>query len=143
MRFWDSSAIVPLCFTQPASPAATDWLKEDPVMVVWWGTPVECRSAFARLEREGPLTGVLLQSAFRRLHTLQESWVEVHPTDLLRSHANRLLRIHSLRAADAMQLAAALVWAGIPPEGRSFLTFDFRLAAAARLEGFEVPGLPH
>lgn len=53
--------------------------------------------------------------------------------------ARRLLRVHPLRSADALQLAAALVWAGGRPQGRTLLTLDERLALAARREGFDVP----
>jgi len=48
----------------------------------------------------------------------------------------RLLRIHPLRAADAFQLAAALVACEERPAGFSFLTGDERLGEAAENEGF-------
>lgn len=138
MRFWDSSAIIPLCLSQPASPAAQALLREDPAMVAWWGSPVECWSAFARLRREGVLDETAVQAATERLDALRQAWVEVLPTEQVRTHAARLLRTHPLRAADALQLAAALVWAGTPPQGTSLVTFDRRLAQAARSEGFQV-----
>jgi hypothetical protein len=47
----------------------------------------------------------------------------------------RLLRVHPLRAAGALQLAAALEWAGAPPDGE-LVTFDERLREAAVREGF-------
>jgi predicted nucleic acid-binding protein len=51
-----------------------------------------------------------------------------------------LLRVHVLKAADALQLAAARVWAGDVADGE-LVTLDERLALAARLEGFRVlPG---
>ena len=40
---------------------------------------------------------------------------EVLPAEAVREQAARLLRLHPLRAADALQLAAALVWADSPP----------------------------
>lgn len=138
MRFWDSSAIIPLCLSQPASPAAQALLREDPAMVAWWGSPVECWSAFARLSREGALDETAVKAATERLDTLRQAWVEVLPTEHVRTHAARLLRTHPLRAADALQLAAALLWAGTPPQGASLITFDRRLAQAARSEGFQV-----
>jgi hypothetical protein len=61
MRFWDSSAIVPLLVREPASDAITSEYEHEPDMLVWWATPIECVSALARLEREGfpvvPLSG--------------------------------------------------------------------------------------
>ncbi|HSJ25022.1 MAG TPA: hypothetical protein VK929_10160 [Longimicrobiales bacterium] len=55
----------------------------------------------------------------------------------VRTTAMRLLRTHPLRAADALQLAAALAWAPAPA-GDVFVTLDERLATAATLEGFTV-----
>ncbi|HET7273633.1 MAG TPA: hypothetical protein VFI91_00545 [Longimicrobiaceae bacterium] len=69
------------------------------------------------------------------LTTLRSVWNDVLPGDLLREYALRVLRLHSLRAADSLQLAAALEWADIPASG-SLVTFDVRLREAARLEGF-------
>ena len=56
MKFWDATAVVPLLVTEQASAALLDLLEQDQVMVVWWGTPVECVSAIARREREAALT---------------------------------------------------------------------------------------
>lgn len=76
------------------------------------------------------------------LRALQESWTEIQPGEEIRSHAGRLLRLHPLRAQDALQLAAALVWAGSPPAGQ-IVVFDRRLQEAARLEGLTpVPYTP-
>lgn len=138
VRFWDSSAIVPLCLVQPASVAAQALLGEDPEMIVWWGSTVEVASAVSRLHREGGLSPQGEESAFRALRVLQATWHEVQPTDALRRRAERLLRVHPLRSGDALQLAAALAWAGDPPHGQ-LATFDRRLARAARREGLTVP----
>lgn len=109
-------------------------------MVVWWGSAVECASAVARLQREGQLTASDEQAARNLLELLRGSWFEIQPGDAVREQALRLLRLHPLRAADALQLAAALDWAGSPPEG-GFVTFDDRLGDAARREGFSLPDL--
>jgi predicted nucleic acid-binding protein len=138
MRFWDSSALVPLCLQQPRTAQALRWLDEDPELVVWWGSPVECASAFARLHRDGHLTRADEERARELLGSLRASWYEIQPGDAVREQALRLLRLHPLRAADALQLAAALAWAGSPPAGR-LLSFDERLDAAARREGFSGP----
>jgi predicted nucleic acid-binding protein len=140
MRFWDSSAIVPLCLDQPSSGRARELLGEDPEAVVWWTTPVECASAFARLRRQERLTYTEEETALRLLRTLQRSWYEVVPGDRVRAQALRLLRLHPLRAADSLQLAAAVEWAGSPASG-DLVTFDERLGLAGRLEGFDVRGL--
>ena len=107
-------------------------------MVVWWGSVVECASVVARLQRDGQLTAADEQAARDLLELLRGSWFEIQPGDVVREQALRLLRLHPLRAADALQLAAALEWAGSPPEG-GFVTFDDRLGDAARREGFSLP----
>ncbi len=75
--------------------------------------------------------------ALSLLDSLTGVWTEVLPSDEVRARARRLLRVHALRAADALQLAAALVWAG-SPAGHGFVTYHERLGLAARLEGFTV-----
>lgn len=98
---------------------------------------MECWSAFARLRREGRLTLDEEEGAGALLDVLRETWFEVLPGEDVRSHAAGLLRRHPLRAADALQLAAALVWAGSPASGE-IVVLDQRLATAARLEGLTV-----
>lgn len=137
MRYWDSSALVPLCLEQPQTERARALLDEDPELVVWWGSPVECASAFARLRRDGILSAEDEEVALSVLAALRDAWYEIQPGEGLREQALRLLRLHPLRASDALQLAAGLEWAGVPPRGE-FLTFDERLKAAARREGFSV-----
>jgi predicted nucleic acid-binding protein len=63
---------------------------------------------------------------------------EVSPAEELRDRAMRLLDLHPLSAADALQLAAALDWCGERTAGAGFVCLDQRLRAAATLEGFDV-----
>ena len=141
MRFWDSSAIVPLCLEQPLTEPARALHQSDSELVVWWGSPIECASAIARLHREGHLTDEQEVAARELLATVRASWFEMQPGEAIREQALRLLRVHPLRAADALQLAAALEWAGSPVAG-AFVTFDGRLSAAARREGFTTADQP-
>jgi hypothetical protein len=53
MKFWDASAIIPLCLEEPWTTFLMQILAEDRLMIVWWGSLVEYWSAFARLRREG------------------------------------------------------------------------------------------
>jgi len=106
--------------------------------VVWWATPVEIQSAIARLHRAGELKDAGRRAALNRLELLSRGWREVLPTDRLRGLAQDLLSQHPLRAADSLQLAAALVWCQQKPSQRSFLSGDDRLCAAATACGFEV-----
>lgn len=137
MRFWDTSAIVPLLVDQEATASLRVLLDEDPAIAAWWGTPIECTSAFARLRREGVFTIDEEASAIQLLRDLREAWFEILPSRDLRDESMRLLRVHSLKAADALQLGSALTWTGTPREGE-LVTLDERLALAARLEGLEV-----
>ncbi len=142
MKYWDSSAVVKLCLAEDRTDVADALAAEDPVFAVWWATPVECASAIARRRREGILSPAHELAAIEALDRISETWVEIQPGQLVRSHAFRLLRVHPLRAGDALQLAAALVWAGVPATGpvpgAELVTFDEQLADAARLEGLEV-----
>ena len=138
MRFWDSSAIVPLIVTEASTQGLLTSAAQDPVMCVWWATEVECASALSRLEREGALTDSSITTALDRLDRLAESWNEVQPTAALRGTARRLLRVHSLRGADSLQLAAAVIASEGLPSSLDIVTLDDRLAGAARREGFTV-----
>jgi len=126
MMFWDSSALVTLILEQPRSAHARTLAKDDVEMIVWWASAMECASAIARLHRDGLLNAAGERSARAML---------AEPGASLRDHAMRLLRLHPLRAADAMQLAAAREWSGTSASGK-FVTFDDRLRDAAEREGF-------
>jgi uncharacterized protein len=140
VKFWDSSAVVPLLVHEEATDAALARLREDPQLAVWWATPVECVSAIARLEREGAGPAAVAES-LARLDELSRSWIEVEPHDEIREVARRLLRVHPLRAADAVQLAAAHLLAERRPSSLEIVTLDERVRAAAVKEGFVVLGL--
>ncbi len=137
--FWDTSAIVPLLVAESHSRAVRE-VARGSILLVWWGTPIECRSALARREREGQLTPKAADQARRRLRSLRDSWAEIVPSEQVRESAERVLLRHPLRAADALQLGAALRWAESKPRGHRFHTLDRRLAEAARREGFELVG---
>jgi len=138
MRFWDSSAITPLLVGEADSSSREEQLREDPEIVVWFGSLAEIESAICRRERELSLEPEEAAKVRARIVVLAASWLEVQPTPVVRARAIRLLRVHPLRAADAFQLAAALIACQEDPAGRGFLTGDQRLARAAGLEGFEV-----
>jgi len=142
MRFWDASAIVPLLMTEATTKTLQGLAAADPAMLVWWATEVECASAIARLEREGALDAPAVIDAFDRLKRLADGWHEVDPNDGIREAAVRFVRVHPLRAADALQLAAAFVVAERRPSSLEVITLDERLAAAARKEGFALVELP-
>ncbi len=136
MAFWDSSAIVPLCCAQSGTMQGRRLLAELGGIVAWWGTPVEARSAFARLVRDGHLTSVQRVTAAKLLEQLRRSWDEILPTAAVRAIAESLPDNYGLRAGDAWQLAAALAWCKERPRRRPFVCLDKRLAKAASEVGF-------
>jgi predicted nucleic acid-binding protein len=138
MSFWDSSALIPLCVRQPGSSLMERLHRVRSTSVVWWASLVECRSGLERERRSGSLTFEQKQQAQRLLDQLAESWMEVVPTAAVRERALRVLAVHELRAADALQLAAALTWAADRPAGRPFVCLDVRLRECAQREGFQV-----
>ena len=180
MRFWDTSALIPLLVDEPARGRLLAMLEEDGEVLAWWGTPVEIASALARREREQLLTPDQVTAALAAARALAASWHEIVPSDAVRPSAERLLRTpprrvrgrsildwalgalppevdrvlvvvhyladqiesylrtHPLRAADALQLAAALAAADHNPASLEIVCLDERLRDAARREGFSV-----
>jgi uncharacterized protein len=138
VRFWDASAIIPLLIDEPARASLLKLLGEDPEILAWWGTTVEIASALARREREKLLAAEEVEAALATAHQLADSWHEIVPSTSVRRTAERLLRTHPLRAADSLQLAAALVAADYDSTTLELVCLDARLATAARREGFRV-----
>jgi len=138
VKFWDASAIVPLLVAEAATRRLQALAAEDPDMLVWWGSEIECVSALVRLERDAALNAQAMTLSLQRLRQLAAAWHEIDPSDAIREAATRFLRVHPLRAADALQLAAAFLAAERLPASLTILTLDDRLGAAARKEGFTV-----
>jgi predicted nucleic acid-binding protein len=138
VKFWDTSAVVPLLVHEPETARIKRLAENDPAIVVWWATRTECVSALARLRRAAALRAPDEAGTRRLLMQLSAAWTEIVPARRLRDRAERLLSLHALRAGDAFQLAAALVWSRGRTTGRGFVSFDGRLRAAATREGFDV-----
>ena len=138
MRFWDSSALVPLVVRQAGSADVEGWIVEDPEVVVWTLTVVEIVSALRRLVRDAALSERVATAAESTAGAILERTHVVADVDRVKAVAVRLLRVHPLRGADALQLGAALVWADGAPSGLGMHTLDRRLALAAEREGFRV-----
>ena len=79
--------------------------------------------------------------ASNRLTQLADGWHEIEPSEIVSESATRFLRVHPLRAADALQLAAAFIAAERRPPSLEVITLDERLAEAARKEGFTLVDL--
>jgi predicted nucleic acid-binding protein len=142
MKFWDASAIVPLLVREPSSGPLQALATNDSDILVWWASRVECFSALTRRDRTGLFAPRGLDAALRGLQDLASHWEEIEASDALRDAAERFLRVHPLRAADALQLAAAYIASDRKPATLEFVTLDDRLAGAAQKEGFPVLELP-
>jgi uncharacterized protein len=135
--FWDSSALVPLCLHQSTSRQARAQLRKF-LPLVWWGSLVEVHRAIARLHRLGQLTEAEEQNALSQLDLLNRGWREILPGDPVRELATRFLDAHDLRAADSLQLAAAMTWCQQRPAKREFVGAGQRLSRVAIAAGFSV-----
>ena len=138
MKFWDASAVIPLCVREPGSSLVRKIAEEDGAIAVWWTTPIECYSAFARRRRDDILTRAHEDQARQAVTRMAADWTEVQPSHQVRETTGRVLLLHPLRTADALQLAAALVWADGRVTRHEFICLDERLRAAAQQEGFRV-----
>jgi uncharacterized protein len=136
VRFWDSSAIVPLVIEEPTSKTCRALFRADPVMLVWCLTRTEVLSAVHREHRAGRLDGSSARAAEARIEKVSARWSEIDAVIEARDIAERLLRTHPLRCADALQLAASVVAFDGRAKGRLFVVRDHVLAQAAEREGF-------
>lgn len=138
MTYWDSSAVVTLLVEQPFSGQLLRLASTRSGMFTWWGTKVECVSALMRLSRDGFVSDAETDEAMRSLDMLLKGCTEVQPVEDVRRTSVRLLRVHPLRSADSLQLAAALVACQHQPTKIAFVCLDTRLRTAASREGFRV-----
>jgi hypothetical protein len=135
--FWDTSALVPICVQQAPSKKVRQFLQSS-LPVVWWGTPVEIHSAIARMYRDRVIDAAEKDGAAARAAIIAQNWKEILPADPLRELARDLLDSYPLRAADSLQLAAALTWCRKHPRGKTFVCGDQRLLQAASSAGFSI-----
>jgi predicted nucleic acid-binding protein len=138
VRFWDSSALVALEVEQAMTARVRELFAADSAVMAWVLSDVEVLSALRRLERERAITSRALRDLVRHYDAF---WDGVHVIDSVgpvRTRARRLLGVHPLRAADAIQLAAALTATYDDPRAMEFACLDERLSAAAEREGFTV-----
>jgi hypothetical protein len=138
VRYWDSSALVALFVEQQSSGDLRRIYAADSQVVTWTLSDVEIRSALCRLTREGAIPAAEAQRLPLRIEPLWESARVVTLVDAVKTRAKRLLGVHSLRAADSLQLGAALAAVYDNPVGWEFVCLDDRLSEAARREGFTV-----
>jgi len=138
VRFWDTSALVPLVVEEAASKACRRLLRDKATVAVWALTRTEMTSAAWRRARAGDLDLAAMPRVLARIAALASHWTEITDVDLVRDRAERLLGQHALRAADALQLGAALMLTRERPRNYELVTADGELARAAVSEGFRV-----
>ena len=138
MRFWDTSALVPLVMEEPASALVLGWIRDDPDVALWGLTRLELASAIERAVREGRVPPPARQPALRRVERIAGDAHEVADLAAVRVRAVPLVARHPLRAADAVQLGAALLVADPDPSSLVMAVLDRRLADAAEREGLRV-----
>ncbi|HEX7878741.1 MAG TPA: type II toxin-antitoxin system VapC family toxin [Candidatus Eisenbacteria bacterium] len=138
MTYWDTSALVALYVGQVRSAEVRALAARPGRIVTWTVSEIEVRSALARLEREASVPADALRQAREDASRHWESFAVIGTVDAVKTRARRLLGVHALRAADALQLAAALTAASDDPTGHSLVTLDERLATAAGREGFTI-----
>jgi len=142
LKFWDTSAVVPLIIREAGSELVRRWLRDDADMVIWALTRLELVAAVERRAREKQLTARQRTLALARIERISRDAHEVNDVAAVRTRAVPLLARHALRAADAVQLGAALLVADPEPASLTLVALDRRLAAAAEREGFAVLSWP-
>lgn len=138
MKFWDSSALVPLLVKEKETRYCLKTLSDDQEMLIWCLSKVEVISALCRRLRDKAFGGEEFQKAKGHLNDLIERAYEVQAIEKVRARALRLLEVHPLRASDACQLAAVLVATQEDPHRLAMVCFDQNLKNAALKEGFIV-----
>ena len=138
MNFWDTSALVAMILQEKPANTLEAILHQDRDLSLWWGTFVEFASVISRRERDGSLSAEQGAALSRRFNVVAGSGQEVPPVVKVRRLAERLVRVHPLKAADALQLAAALAIAKDDPSSIGFVCLDDRLNQAAAREGFRL-----
>lgn len=138
VAFWDTSAIIPLYCNQPISVESRRLRRQYSEPVVWWGTHVEVHSGIGRLLREGIMNDVQSRAALENWEKLYLRTSRIRPSETVLNIAAAITADQNIRALDAFQLAAALVWCNERPRNRPFVCADKRLSAAAKDAGFDV-----
>ncbi|MGH7151343.1 MAG: type II toxin-antitoxin system VapC family toxin, partial [Planctomycetota bacterium] len=138
MRFWDSSAVLAVVLSEPGPLSLAPFLDGEAAGALWRLTSVEVRSALSRRVRERALEPGAAERIWSRFLRLRTEFLVVDQIHAVAERAESLLVGHALRAADALQLAAALLVREAAEVSLEFVTLDRRLAKAAAAEGFVV-----
>ena len=135
--FWDASALAHVCIPGQITRTARDLVRAD-IIAVWWSTPLEVHSVLNRVHREGAISKAAIRASRERALGVLSGCLTIPPTDAVKELAFVQLDRFPLKASDALQLAAALIWCKQIPRGRRFICNDRQLLSAATATGFEV-----
>ncbi len=138
MKFWDASAVVPLIVQEEKTEYCIKQFRDDEDAIVWTLSKIEVFSALCRRFRDNSLTEEAFELSKTRMNDFFDMVFEVVSIPKVKQRALRLLQVHPLKAADALQLASVLVATEEDPSRLPIICFDERLGHAARREGFTV-----
>lgn len=132
--FLDASALVKRYFREAESDVVERLLRIAPVAVSRL-SEIEVVSALARRQREQILSLQQRDAGITRFLDDLSTWIVVELSPQVVTTARGLLLRHSLRAADATQLACCLVFQGRVQQPVGFVSYDEKLKRAAESEG--------
>lgn len=133
---------MPLVILEEATSIVGECFLEDERIVTWAWSRVEIVSAIERRVREGSVSRTERRNVLERFHALANSWDEIKDVVAVRSKAIALLARHPIRAADAGQLGAALLFNETMSGVLSFVCLERRLSITAELEALRVIPAP-
>jgi predicted nucleic acid-binding protein len=129
--YWDSSSVLSILFEDTHSKEALTWFKKNGVHLISTLSYTEVCAVISRLKREEFLADILAEVAFRALKTGPWTYLNIWPEwDKL----SALSQKWSLKGTQLWHLATAITLKNQISE-LTLLTFDTRLAAAAKGEG--------
>jgi uncharacterized protein with PIN domain len=91
VRFWDTSALIPLILFEPGTARVIRWLRRDPDVTVWTLTRVELLSALARRRRAEPPSAPRIVQAKRDILEFWARWFEITAVERVRQLAERVV----------------------------------------------------
>ncbi len=138
IRYYDTSALLPLYLEEPVTEAAQEALTRDfGQLVTSVLALVEVQATLARHQREGSLNAAQSEAVMARLsHDLDGAPRRLELGEAVLDEAIRLLRVQlspPLRTLDALHIASCLDYGT-----RGFVTADRQQAQFARALGLEV-----
>ncbi len=137
MRYFDASALAKRYVREKGSLKVRCLLSVD-VPATSRLSSVEIVSALIRRSREGAISEAQRERALAMVEADLAAMLVIELTPAIVGRAHALLRRHTLRAGDAIQLASCLYLQDAIDDEMTFVAFDRRLVDAARAERLRV-----